>query len=399
MFKGLNNKGAVGAEEKSDAKPAEPVAKTTDLEALDKQLQADALKDWKKDKPLDREKKDWELKIEEQAGTVVEEAPKETKEESKEETKPEEKPEESKAAETEAKPEKAVEAEAKPEEAKEEPKAEVVTEEKAREYALKENLTVSEAKAELEGINGILKKYGGDISTAKPHEVELAKSYRRQQSAFDKLKSEAEGRGSAQAMPQIVRDTRGYVRSKIQANREKLVDSYRETYPAKSRDMEDEQILEDLEDRYTTQYESQLKEFDLKMRGEAATKRTEFLSSVPESAKKYMKEINGILRNIPDAQVLSPEFKFKTVVDLVRGQYIDDLTKEAEERGRRLATENTKILGEMPKPNTTTKAKPVVAAAKTALSAWEKNRALEMYEGTTMTEEEKYQEYQKTRKK
>lgn len=366
-------------------------------EDFDKEMQRQAYMERKQAKEQASEKKPWEVQLEKDLKIEEEKKKKEPKEEAKEqekkeEVKVEEKPKEEPKQEIKAEESKPADAstqplETKPVEAEVKPEIKKLDDTAVREYALKEGLTFKEAKEELEGIEGIVKKYA--------RAEELAKAYRRTQSAYDRLKSEAEAQQRQGEIPKLINNPRGYVTEKVRQNQDKLVELYRAEYPAKSRDMDDEQIIEDLVDRYSTQYETQLKEFAIRAKQDALTRREEFLAQIPERDKRYLADIKATLYKIPDHTILSNSFDLNDLVYWVRGKYVDDEIREAQEKAKRNVSEEKRILGQVPAAETATK--PVIknVEKKSTLTEYQKSRAREMYDGTSMSEDEMYSEYEK----
>lgn len=378
-----------------------------DATELDKQLQQEAFAERKEKKGVDYKPGDLnksfaaayakpdEEKVEE---PKEKEAPDENKPEKVDDTQPVEKeaaPVEEQPAEKETAPDD--KATKQPTEKAEEPFSKRSEEAYIKSYAEREGLSTKEAKEELDGMAGLIKKYGGDPENPSKSELEFAKANRRQQSAYDKNKVEMESRVRESAIPQLLDNPRQYL-TKVVSNlpepkRVEIINAYRSENPARARDMEDDAVLEAIVEYNAIKYESQQKEFSAKLKVDAGSKRDELLNSVPEAEKRFIPVIKKTLMGLPDHQVMSPGFKFEDLRFWAKGQFVDDLVKEAEERAGKNASEQKRIVGTVPKSNQSSQ--PVIKkkAAIEPLTDSQKKRAFEMYDGTGMTEDEMYEEY------
>ncbi len=339
-------------------------------------------------------KKPWELRMEEDHPEMVTLPAKKEKvpprqEEVKEEPKevPEETPE---AEEQPAKPDSAPVEEQPEEEAQPvEAKKDTVDQEDAyiTEYAKKQGLSKEDAKAEVDSLRAISKKYGDDP-------VKIAKAYREVQSAYDKQKVQASSNVNP-AVAAIAANPRSYVTGEVKKNSQKLIEEFRNENPARSRDMDDEQIEEMVIERGTMAIKEQIRGYEIQLKKEAINKRDEFIKSIPEADRRYTSDIKNILEQLPDYQVVGPTFRFEDLVTYARGKDVDKLIKEAEERvHKQYAVKDRKIVGEIAKTPQTTKVKQTPEQSKSnGMSKWDKDQALQMYASANMTDEEKFDAY------
>ncbi len=355
-------------------------------------LRQEVLKEVKGETPSG--KKPWEVRLEQDHPEMVIEAPKK-KEEPKEEVKesPKEEPEsQEQPAKTESAPvEEQPEEEAQPVEAKKD----TAKEEDAyiAEYAKNGGLSAEEAKEEVTKLRAISAKYGNDP-------VKIAKAYREVQSAYDKQKVTASSNVNP-AVAAIAANPRSYVIGELKKNAEKLIAEFREQNPARSRDMDDEQVTEEIVERGTFAIKDQIRGYEIQLKKEASNKREEFIKGIPEADRRYLPEIKPVLEQLPDYQVISNTFRFEDLVSWAKGKSVDRLVKEAEERvHKQYEAKDRKIVGEISKSPQTTKVKQTPEQSKsTGMSKWQKDQALQMFASSSMSDDEKFEAYLDVTKK
>ncbi len=333
-------------------------------------------------------KQPWELRLEEDHPNLVE-APvkkeKEVEEPAKEDTedKPsgEEQPAEEESAPVEEQPE---ESEGEPVKTNEDTAKEDAY---AAEYAKKTGITMEEAKEEITSLKAIASKYQNDP-------VKLAKAYLSVQSAYDKQKVQASSNVNP-AVAAIAANPRSYIAGEVKKDAEKLITEFRTNNPARSRDMDDEQVEEEIVERGTFAIKEQIRGYELQLKKEAFNKRDEYIRSVSETDRKYITEVKSIMEQLPDYQIISPTFRFEDLVTYARGKDVKNLIKEAEDRiHKQYASKDRKIVGEIAKAPQTTKVKQTPqAAASSTLSKWDQDQAKQMYASSSMSDEEKFEAY------
>lgn len=348
-------------------------------------LRSEIIKEVKGETPSG--KKPWEIRLEQDHPEMVEESKKEVKETSKEEPNSEEQPAEAKSAPVEKQPEE----EAQPVEAKKDTAKD--DEAYIAEYAKNSGLSVEDAKEEVSKLRAISKKYNDDP-------VKLAKAYREVQSGYDKLKVQASSNVNP-AVQAIVANPRSYVIGEVKKNAPKLIEEFRSQNPARSRDMDDEQVTEEIVERGTYAIRNQIRDYEIQLKKDAANKREEFVRSVPEADRRYLPEIKPILEQLPDYQVIGKDFRFEDLVSWAKGKSVDRLVKEAEERvHKQYEAKDRKIVGEISKTPQTTKVKQAVETSKgTGMSKWAKDQALQMFASSSMSDDEKFDAYLDLNKK
>lgn len=331
-------------------------------------------------------RKEWEASKAEDG--TPEETPKEL--ETKSADLPKEKPaaEEVKPPEETPKEEKPKEEAQKPEEKKEETVKAEDDDKIVQEWAIKHGLTLEEAKEDLAKTKSVVEKY-------KTPE-EMARTLRHLQSEHDKLKNAAEQKPEVDPY-QVSANPRLEVYQFVHANQDKLIEEFRNAYPAKSRDMEDDAVLEEVSERLLVGYSQHNEQKKAKMSSDARARREQLLSSINEADRRFLPDVKAVLDKTDDRSIVSKHFNLNDVLHWAKGQQFDKMVKEAEERGYKRGKEEAKILGVIPsnspKGGTTPVKKGVV------LSEYEKRMAREMFATTSYSDDEKYDAYIEVTKK
>lgn len=334
-------------------------------------------------------KKPWERRMEEDHPEMVKQEEKEEPKEPKQEPDSQEQP-----AEPESQPlKKEPDEEAQPAEAN---KDTAQDDAYIADYAKRKGIEVEVAKEKVEKLRAIATKYSNDP-------VKLAEAYQEVQSAYDKQKVQASSNVNP-AVAQIAANPRSYIMGEVKKNAEKLVAEFRENNPARSRDMDDEQVVEELVDRGTSTIKNQIRDYEIQLKKEASNKREEFLKGIPDSDRRFLPEIKPVLEQLPDYQVVGQGFRFEDLVSWAKGKSVDRIVKEAEDRiHKQYESKDRKIVGEIAKTSQTTKVKQVSEQSKsTGMSKYEKDQALQMFASSPMSDEEKFEAYldvKKSRKK
>lgn len=262
-------------------------------------------------------------------------------------------------------------------------------EEVIRDHALKHNLTIEEAKDDIDKTKAIIEKYKGDPK-------ELARALRHTQSGYDQLKAK-EGK------PQIIiqQDPSAEIRAYAEANKEKIVANFRKKFPAKSEDMTDEVILEDSVAQAERDYEIWKREEGAKITANATTKRDQLLASIPEADKRFLPDVKALLSRTPDHEVVHESFDIKDLLYYARGSYYTpDRIKSLEAAAFKRGKEDPRILGVKPEGGTGGPAPQKSGQASSTIWAGteeQKARALEMFSAEDgYTEERSYKAFQDT---
>ena len=333
----------------------------------------------------DAKKSDFEKALDKTVKEVVE-----PKEEVKKESQEVEKPVESQDVPAEEQPSTD---ETKPSEAEEDKSKDesADVDAKIKDYADKNGLSVDEAKAEIEEYDAIAKKYDNDP-------IKIAKAYKNMQSAFDKQKAQETQSQQARMVSNIMADPQAFVAKAEKENAPKWIEEYRKQFPAKSELMTDAAILEDCRQVALGRVQSQIGEYQVRLKKESDSKRESLLKNLRSEDRPYATEISRVLKDLPDVQVVDKNFNFQDITRWARGSdaSIARLVKEAEERGFKKA-QSGEILGEkFVAKSTTASAKPKPKENRPAgetLSAYEKKQAIERFSSIPGTDEDRYQAY------
>jgi hypothetical protein len=136
----------------------------------------------------------------------------------------------------------------------------------------------------------------------------------------------------------------------------------------------------------------------------AKDKRASLLNSLTDADKKYISEIQPILDKLPDRAIMSETFSLADTLRWAKGGVdIAKVEKEAEDRGYKRGLEQAKILGERETPAGKGSQKPS-GKPKITLTPEQHKRAMNMYDGQEMTEQQKidafieYEELDKPKK-
>lgn len=305
------------------------------------------------------------------------------------EAEPKSTPEVEEPAKEDAEPESNPDAEKPAEEKKEdEPVKSEVTDEAVNEWALKNGMTTEEAREDLEKTKAIIKKYKSP--------EEMAKALRSTQSAYDKARSEASKEKEAEPFKPSA-NPKLEVMTFVDANKEKLIEQYRSTYPARTRDMEDDAILEEVSDKLLGEFNNFQNQQMKAMQQTAAQRREQLFAGLSESDRKFLPDIKAVVDKTEDYKILSKNFNMVDIVRWAKGAKYDADVKAAEERGYKRAKEDAKIVGIV--STGTTSAKVKTSGSSVSLDAYDKRRAKEMFGTTSMTEEEMFKEYADLKKK
>jgi hypothetical protein len=273
-------------------------------------------------------------------------------------------------------------------------------EEDIKAYAKEYNLSIEEARKDyIEHIPAISKKYGDDAK-------QLSKANLHLQRLFTKTQDEAKKATEAQKMAPVELSTESIVKmidgGVIKVNgkptdRDGIIASYREHYADITEEITDDAVfkLAVKEIKGKIEESERMKKIDLSTK--AKDKRTALLSEVAESDKEFAKEITPILEKTPDAHIMNENFSVSDMLMWAKGKKYDELKASIEQvkkdefaRGLAKGKEEAKIIGikETPKEGSAP-----VAGGKVTLTAEQKQRALDMFDGASMTDEQKYQSF------
>ena len=237
-------------------------------------------------------------------------------------------------------------------------------------FAIKHKLSFSEAEAELKATRAILKNYKSP--------EELARAYRIQQSAYDKLKNEgakpAEPQRLFERMPDEVFIQQA--KSQLAKEGEKHILAFRERFPAKSELMTDQAIIEELAEQGLGKYRQWADGKEAELRSEAQKTKETLLSSISKEDERFIPMVKDVLSRTSDRVVLSKGFDVNDILYHAKGQRYDADVKAAYERGLKKGAEKPEIAGVIGGGQGSAPKKPGVASG---LNKEQKARAEEMF--------------------
>ena len=334
--------------------------------------------DDEKPEPKDEEKKDTEPKDE---GTPDSDKDKETSESLKEE----------KAKEEAAKKEEEKSEEDKAKEAEVTKKA---FEEELAVYAKESEMTVEEARKDLESIGKIQEKYKNDPKQLAKANLHLQRFYTKTQEELKEIKEAKAALPPQQithdTIVKLIDDGKLNVKGKA-ATREDVITAYREQEPDLTETIDDEGVLKLAAKAIKEGFIAQQREHTALQATQAKEKMSKLISDLSEEDKQYLPDIKPILDLQKDATVMKESFNLNDFVLWAKGKKYDTALKESEEKGYKRGLEEAKILGEK-KPGSGGKP-PVDTKSKRTLSSEEKQRAYEMFDNLGLTEAQMIDSY------
>jgi hypothetical protein len=262
-------------------------------------------------------------------------------------------------------------------------------------YATEHKISEDEARTDLESRGKILEKYKGDPKQLALANLHLQRLYAKTQADL-KAEQEATPLKSAKTASiedyiKLIDDGKVQIKGKT-ITREEAISIYREQFPDISDGVEDVAIIKlvakELKDGYIKSQEKEIAELST----QAVERRTTLLNSLPEADKKFIPEIQPLLEKYPPAAIMSENFKLDDIVLWAKGKAYDKDIREVGEKEYKRGLQQAKIIGQKETPLGTGSQKPK-PKSKVTLTEDQKQRALEMYEGTTFTDEEKFAYY------
>jgi hypothetical protein len=259
---------------------------------------------------------------------------------------------------------------------------------KITEHAEKHKMTYAEAKDDIEKTEEIIKQYKNDPA-------EMARAMRAKDREFNKLRLDAE-KLAAKKEPVFKRKSddefRAWAREKVKAT-PAAIENFRQKFPAKSENMSDEAIVEEVVEQGLAVYHEKAAEKEHEIRTAASKKRTELIDTIVEADRRFIPEVKALLLETDDESILSDGMDIQDALKWAKGSRYDADIKAAEERGFKRGKEQATIVGV--KTGGTGGSKPAKTDKSVSLSKTQKTRALEMF-GTDYSEEKAYQMFQET---
>ena len=266
-----------------------------------------------------------------------------------------------------------------------------------KDYAVEHKISEEEARTDFDSREKILEKYKSDPKQLALANLHLQRLYTKTQ---EDLKAAKEAKPTIQAKDisiedcvKLIDDGKVLISGKP-VTREKAIDMYREQFPDISENLEDEAIIKlvakELRDGYAKKQERDSAEIS----SQSKDKRVTLLNSLSEVDKKFIPEIQPLLEKYPDAAIMSENFKLDDLVLWAKGKVYDKDIKEFGEKEYKRGVEQAKIIGQREgAPEGAGSQKPKSKSKATKLTEAQKQDALRKYDGTTFTDEEKYEAY------
>ena len=222
-------------------------------------------------------------------------------------------------------------------------------------YALKQNISIEDAKKEFESIGKIEEKYGKDSKQLAQAYLHLQKNLAKKD---EEIKQAQEGAVRA-SMPTVesylqMVDSGKMLNSqtKKSVTRDELVDGYRKVEPELTAEMSDEQVLKLAAKTIIGKFEAVVEKNRSELTSKAKEKRVTLLNSIPEADRKYIaEEIKPLIEKYPDSQITSDAFQMQDVLYWVKGKHIDEILKEHGEKEYNRGLSEAKILGKKSSDN------------------------------------------------
>jgi len=251
----------------------------------------------------------------------------------------------------------------------------------AKEYSITED----EAKQSLEHVGKLREKY-------KDNPKELAKANYFQQKFISKQTEELKTIKSAPkpvdlTIENVIKELdKGNIKTADGnvVTREQAIEAYRKEFADITETVDDETVLKMAAKEFIHGYSEKQKAVYANMQAKAKEKRSAVISSIPA---EYLPEIKPIIENLPDQAILGEGFSVDDTILWAKGKKFDSAIKEAEERGFKRGQEQSKILGEKKTPDDKTKSP---KAKLGTLTEAQKKRALDMFDGQQISDEEKF---------
>jgi hypothetical protein len=262
----------------------------------------------------------------------------------------------------------------------------------AEDYAKEAKITVDAAREELKSRDAIREKYKDDQKQLAQANLHLQRLYTK---TAEELKSLREALPAQQEVTvdgviKALDDGKFKVKGKA-VTREMAIEAYRQNYPDITAEVDDEKVLRMAAKDMKSHIEAQQKDYLANLTVQAKEKKDKVLSELSDADKQFLPELKPILDNLNARQIMSDDFSIGDLVLWAKGKKFEDAVKEAEERGFKRGSEQKKIIAEKA-PEGTGSQKPKTGTKK-ALTKAQEERAIEMFDGLGLTNEQMFDNY------
>jgi len=280
---------------------------------------------------------------------------------------------------------------------KAEAEAKKVFEQEIKDFAVENKVSEEEARKELEHIQKVGEKY--ENSPKKLSKAFLAQQ-RENVKLQERLKEISKPKPiKAEQIPlskMVELIEGGHITSNGKAiPKEQVLQGYRDEYPDITEGMEDEKVLQLAAKELRDKFIENAKADQSKLAEAASKKRTQLLEALSPEDKAFIADIQPILEKTPDEMVLQEDYTINEYILYAKGKTFDAKVKEAYDKGLKKGREEAKIIGQKPPVGggTPPVKKDTTDTKIAALTDQDKKRALDMYDGSPMTEKEKFLAY------
>ncbi len=284
----------------------------------------------------------------------------------------------------------------KAEKAQEEQKIKEEQDKEIKAYATEHNISEDEARKDFDSRQKILEKYKGDAKQLAMANLHIQRLYIKSQESL-KAVQEAKPAVDAAKLPienfvKLIDEGKVMIKGKS-VTREEAIAIYREGEPELSANLDDDAVIKlvakDIKEGYIKSQQEKVSEISSK----AKEKRTALLNALPEEDKQFIPEIQPLLDKMPDSVVMDEGYNIESFVYHAKGKRYDADLKAHGEKEYKRGLEQAKILARKAgDPSSLGSNKPKLKTT-VVLSEAQKQEALNMYDGTTFTEEEKFANY------
>jgi len=273
-------------------------------------------------------------------------------------------------------------------------------EQEIADYAKENNISVDEARKDLEDSGKIHEKYSGN---PKKLSMALLHSQRIYGKLSNDLKALKDAKPSEQTPEEVtvegvmkwVEDGKLKTKGGKTVTKEGVIEAYREAFPDITEGVGDDAVFKLAAKDYKASVDKAVVEKRTEISSKAKEKRATIFDSLSEADKQYIPEIKPIIENLSDSQIMREDFSLKTYITYAKGQIFDATREKLEQEKKDFGAkeynrglEQAKILGIKRSPDgKPPKSKTVV------LTDEQKTRAREMFDNPEISEERAYELY------
>ncbi len=265
----------------------------------------------------------------------------------------------------------------------------------AETYAAEAKIPIEDARKELESIYKVVEKYGNDPKKLSKAFLTQQRENTKAQEKITELSKPPEIKPSALPLESLIKhieDGKLTVNGKAQP-KEAVIEAFKEKHPKLTGTADEETVLGMVAKEIQALFIKQ-DELDLQnLSKTAGSKREELLNNLPEEDKEFIPLLQPVLSRTPDFTVVEDEYRLDDLVSWARGKNSKQREKDAYERGLKKGTEGAKIVAIKPPEGEPPLDRDEGKEKISKLSDADKARAKEMYDGTTMTDDQKFLAY------